>query len=254
MKVRVISKHPQFNGRELRQHTINGDLTVGVWGDEPYAIHLINDSGAIEEARVAIDGTDIMTGQPATREPVGPRWVLRPYQSMALEAWPETHYDGARFVFKHAGGSVASHVRGDTSDLGTIAVAVFTEGHVPPMHYRRTAPWGCMGGHTTRGGDHYTSDAEAYVRGPGTGAGERVTQHITTATGLTSPRYSYDVRVRYVWWDDLERMLRARDLPRAGAAGDGFPGERGFGIDLSTTPRPDARPTAVAMPVFQRVI
>lgn len=68
------------------------------------------------------------------------------------------------------------------------------------------------------------------------GAGEHVDQKITYVTGLIKPTFTETVRVKYLWWDDLQEKLREHS--KAQAQPSGFPGDsRQKNIDLKGTPR-----------------
>ena len=68
------------------------------------------------------------------------------------------------------------------------------------------------------------------------GAGEHVDQKITYVQGLIKPVFSETVRVRYLWWDDLQDKLRTQTHAQPHASG--FPGDRDRkNIDLKCTPR-----------------
>lgn len=67
------------------------------------------------------------------------------------------------------------------------------------------------------------------------GAGQHVDQKITYVQGLIKPTFSETIRVRYMWWDDLQSALRARNVPAPHPSG--FPGDVRRGINLGSTPR-----------------
>ena len=68
------------------------------------------------------------------------------------------------------------------------------------------------------------------------GAGEHVDQKITYVTGLIKPIFTETVRVKYMWWDDLQDRLRTHT--KAQPHPSGFPGDNDRkNIDLGCTPR-----------------
>ena len=68
------------------------------------------------------------------------------------------------------------------------------------------------------------------------GAGQHVDQKISYVTGLTKPVFTETVRVRYLWWDELQDKLRSQNRPQPHASG--FPGDHNRkNIDLKCTPR-----------------
>lgn len=68
------------------------------------------------------------------------------------------------------------------------------------------------------------------------GAGQHVDQKIVHVEGLIQPIFTETVRVRYLWWDDLQQKLRTQTVAQPHASG--FPGDRERkNIDLKCTPR-----------------
>jgi len=129
----IISQHPQFRNRPLKKYGIDGVDTVGAWGDEPFEIKFKNNSGNRVQVKVSVDGTDVLSGDPATTEADSQMWLVNGYGTLQLKAWPESKNGGASFVFTSANNSVALHTHGDMSNRGIIAVAVFEEGYIEPV-------------------------------------------------------------------------------------------------------------------------
>lgn len=130
----IISHHPQFSNKKLRKYYVDGIDTIGVWGDEPFEIVFRNHSWQKVQVKLTLDGTDILTGEPATTEATTrDMWVVNGYGTLSLKAWPETHNGGAQLVFTSANNSVAVHTHGDLSCRGIIAAAVYTESYVAPI-------------------------------------------------------------------------------------------------------------------------
>jgi hypothetical protein len=67
------------------------------------------------------------------------------------------------------------------------------------------------------------------------GAGQHVDQKITYVTGLIKPTFAETIRVKYVWYDDLVKMLQEQDA--SSPQPSGFPADKKRGIDLGATPR-----------------
>lgn len=233
--LQVISHLPRFKGQTLVPYFVDGIDTIGVWGDEPFELKFTNHTGNSVQVRLSVDGTDVLTAEQAHVEAHGKMFIVRPYQSMSLEAWPETTEAGARFMFGKTGASVALHTHGDLSNKGIIAAAVFVEGYVPPV--RTTPSWSnrrsrgitkssLIGG---GGGGTYSSnsygpaaagggvdglslglmdfDRERLDESPAVGAGETIKQAIGKATGLVRPTFDRSVRCRYLWWDELQAKI-----------------------------------------------
>lgn len=131
----IISHNPQFVNRSLKKHFIDDIQTVGAWGNEPFEIRFRNNSHAKVQVKLSIDGTDVLTGKPASTDLESGMWLVNGYGTLSLKAWPETNNGGARFVFTSADKSVALHTHGDLSHRGIIAAAVYEEGHVEPIRF-----------------------------------------------------------------------------------------------------------------------
>lgn len=128
----VISHLPEFEGRTLKKHGIEGVDTIGVWGNEPFEVIFRNNSYQTVQVKLSIDGTDLLTGTTATTASMGDMWMVKPYSKLALKAWPETSKGGAQFIFTSAEKSVAVNTHGNLNSRGVIAAAVFTESYVAP--------------------------------------------------------------------------------------------------------------------------
>lgn len=156
----IISHHPTFKNKSLRQYYVDGINTVGAWGDEPFEIRFKNNTYQKVQVKLSVDGTDVLTGDLASTEPNSNMWVVNGYGTLSLQAWPETNNGGARFVFTSASNSVAIHTHGDLSNRGIVAAAVFVEGHVEPIRIQYQYPitvqpiwtYNSSGGGSRRGG------------------------------------------------------------------------------------------------------
>ncbi len=131
----IISHHPTFKNKSLRKYYVEGIETIGAWGDEPFEIKFTNHTWQKVQVKITVDGTDVLTGEPATTDPTKEMWVVNGYGTLSLKAWPEDKNGGAAFVFTSANNSVAIHTHGDLSSRGIVAAAVYTEGHVEPIRY-----------------------------------------------------------------------------------------------------------------------
>lgn len=131
----IISHHPTFKNKSLRKYYVEGIDTVGAWGDEPFEIVFKNHTWQKVQVKLTVDGTDVLTGEPATTDATKDMWVVNGYGTLSLKAWPENNNGGAQLVFTSANNSVAIHTHGDMSSRGIIAAAVFVEGHVEPIRY-----------------------------------------------------------------------------------------------------------------------
>lgn len=249
MELIVFTQSQADFGRAFRQYQLDGIPTIGVFSNEPYGIRFRNSSGQKVQVKIAVDGTDVLKGDKADPSSYGPMWVVEPYRSMELIAWPEDTRGGARFVFTHADSTVAVHTHGDTFAMGYISTAVFTEGY-KPLVYR--------GGYTTRGGsskgmEYLGGDTKGGFEsfGPGTGAGEYARQDIGNAAGLIQPQFSQIISIHYVWWDDLVRMLQQAGISPTQQYSHPTGFEPRKLADLGNTPRPGQQ-QAPFTPGYQR--
>lgn len=127
-ELNVISHHKDFSGKTLKKYHVGGIDHIGAYGDENFSVQFKNNTGNKVQVVLSLDGTNILSGKPATTEVSNDMWVVNAYGSLTLQAWPEDNNGGARFVFTSADNSVAIHTHGDLSSRGIIAAAVFVEG------------------------------------------------------------------------------------------------------------------------------
>lgn len=131
----IVSRDKRHNGKVFKPYDIDGRATIGVSKKEPFEIRFRNNSWNRVQVRFSMDGTDILTGEPASTEPTGKMWLVEARASMTLKAWPESNSGGARFVFGEAGKSVAVNTHGNVEGMGVIAAAVFVEGAPIRLHF-----------------------------------------------------------------------------------------------------------------------
>lgn len=134
----IVSRDKRHNGKVFKPYVIDGKSTIGVSKKEPFEIRFRNNTWKRVQVRFSMDGTDILTGEPATTEPSGKMWLIEGHASMTLKAWPESNQGGARFVFGEAGKSVAVNTHGNVEGMGVIAAAVFVEGAPVKMYFQGT--------------------------------------------------------------------------------------------------------------------
>lgn len=284
----VISHHPKFKNKNLRKYYVDGIETVGAWGDEPFEVVFKNHSRNKVQVKLSIDGTDILTGKPATTDLGSDMWVVNGYDSLSLKAWPETNNGGAQLVFTSATNSVALHTHGDLSSRGIIAAAVYEETHVEkpvmrtkdvyfpvyPTYPSYPIVFGDRGyfedtvitcnntfdNDATNTSFSANSIQEQSVKMKdctrgleleslvAVGAGQHVDQKITNVAGLIKPMFTETVRVKYMWWDDLVSKLRTHNVPAPHPSG--FPGDqKKTNINLGDTPRVGSQMNKVAEPL-----
>jgi hypothetical protein len=236
MGLHIHSQSPEHRGQALFEHMLDGIRTIGVYGDEPFSIRFANQSPHAMQVKISLDGTDILSGQPANLDPKTQMWFVDAHQVMDLHAWPETTRGGARFIFSSVAQSVAVHTHGDLTARGYISAAIFAEGYTPPRYTVK-------GGGGTKSFDHlrgltYEScgfKSAHSVPEPAIGAGEYVEQGLVETIGFKQPVFSSITQIRYLWWDDLVARLQAAGLGPQSQHPTGF-GGRPL-ANLGQTPR-----------------
>jgi hypothetical protein len=89
---------------------------------------------------------------------------------------------------------------------------------------------------------------------PAVGAGEYTQQKVNYTSGLVQPILNEVIKVKYIWWSELENKLKAGHIPSQQASG--FPGDQRKGIDLSNVSRVISEKKNIATrvdPIFSRV-
>jgi len=129
-QLELLSESRRNKGSVFRAFDVNDEKIIGVHDGEPFSIKFRNNSYERVQVKLSLDGTDILTGDPASLEPSGKMWMVEPYGILHLKAWPESDEGGAQFVFTDAESGVAVHTHGVKEGIGTIGAAIYTEGHV----------------------------------------------------------------------------------------------------------------------------
>ena len=266
-KLEVFSKknrnkafQPHFLKEDRQENPLR--TTIGVDEGEEFGIRFVNNSWDLVQVRLSVDGTDILSGEPANLNSSGRMWVVKPNQTMEIEAWPETDKDGRRFVFGDKETGVAVNTHGDVRGVGLIAAAVFVEGRrsinrrlIGDVYnkFRRVSGnekyRDAFDDTTLSDSDVALSDtvkcSSARCRAmnvkslavdsePAVGAGETISQAIHKTAGLVEPKLDNVIEVKYEWWNVLQTKLGLQE-PRKTA----FPGEKPKVInkELENVPR-----------------
>lgn len=247
MQLDVVSQLPESRGRALRKYRLDDIDTVGAFGNEPFAVRFTNTSSQKVQVRLSLDGTDVLTGKLADLDAHSRMWVIRPYGTMELKAWPESHQGGAQFVFTQVESSVALHTHGDLTAKGYISAAVFVEGWTPPRITYRGFDDDLEVSRSYGGGTRSLGISKG---GPAIGAGGYTQQRVDSAQGLIQPTFSEIIQVRYIWWDDLVALLQEKGVQPTQQHPTGFHGDKL--ADLGTTPRIGETPSASMTTGYQR--
>lgn len=264
----IISHHAQFKNKSLKQYHVDGQWTVGAWGDEPFEVKFKNNTSKRLQVKLSLDGTDILTGSPAGSAPSAKMWVVEAYGILSLKAWPENNNGGSQFVFTSADNSVAAHTHGNLSSRGIIAAAVYEEGHMEAIRVNRNnyfdnrysydfAGGGILRSHI--GGQafgstvtnsvktkasldlndddgSYAKNNESFKELVAIGAGNHVEQKITYVAGLKKPVLSEVLQVKYLWWDDLKAKLEESNHVLTSDQPNGFPADEKI-MSIGSTPK-----------------
>lgn len=123
----IVSKSKKDNGEVFQAFEVEDESIIGVRKNEPFEIVFKNKTGSAVQVRLSLDGTDILTGKPATTSPQGKMWFVNAYGTLKLSAWPETDESGSRFVFTDPESGVSVNTHGNTRGVGLIAAAVYVD-------------------------------------------------------------------------------------------------------------------------------
>lgn len=262
-ELEIISRE-KYN-KKLKKYRIDGNDVVGVYENEPFSVRFKNNTCRKVQLRLSVDGTDVLTGKPASTESDGKMWVVNAYSDVELKAWPETTKGGAEFLFGKSEDGVAANTHGIMNGKGIIAAAIFEEqypqnGVIFTRHVITPSPmkpyWDSYTisntGGSFSGGVSYNSSLSKAVddvkcscnyydtvldSDPAVGAGEFVNQEIIKTAGLYNPTLGRIIQVKYEWWTSLKSKLRKHPIPHSTA----FPGDCQKLMSLGSTPRKEKR-------------
>lgn len=131
----AIKEIPMINGRvtfavldqdgnkmDLVQH--NGDLHLQATAGERYELRLRNFGNRTYEVVSAVDGLDVLNGQPGSLHHRG--YVLEPGRILTISGFRRSNTEVAAFRFSSAGDADASNSeQGAAHNLGVLGLAVF---------------------------------------------------------------------------------------------------------------------------------
>lgn len=253
-ELKIISQDEISKGKVLKQYDVNGEKVVGCYENEPFTIMFVNKSWNKVQVKFSIDGTDVLTGKLADTSKIGKMWVVQPYGTLELKAFPETNKGGAEFIFGQTKDSVAVNTHGVKTGIGYIAAAVFIEEpivnmnyypytlgqiNVIPIDYPNTYLGGTGTFNTICEQNEYSvfsSNSAITKSAAAVGAGDYVAQEVVETAGLSKPILSSILTVKYEWWTSLRSKIRQQKEVINNPA---FPGDKPVTkmIDLKETPR-----------------
>ncbi len=98
---------------------------------ERYAIWLRNDSDARLEFVASVDGLDVIDGRPAAVNKPG--YMIEPGKSLLIDGFRRSMSQVAAFRFSAVKDSYAQKKYGDTTNVGVIGIAIFSEKGTNPQ-------------------------------------------------------------------------------------------------------------------------
>jgi hypothetical protein len=160
-----------INGAPQPVYSSGGQSFVaGAYG-AAYQIRVNNRSGRRIEAVVAIDGRDVVTGQP-----VHPRrhrgYIIQPWSSASIDGFRSSTATVAAFRFSSIPESYAWRT-GTSWGIGTVRVWIFEEEAPPPMIGIPTLPYGGAPGAPSARNAPSADAAEGAPQAMGTAYGEQ---------------------------------------------------------------------------------
>lgn len=182
-------------------------FVAGAYG-AAYQIRVHNRSGGRIEAVVAVDGRDVVTGQP-----VRPRrhrgYIVQPWSSVGIDGFRSSTASVATFRFSTIPDSYAWRT-GTSWGIGTIRVWVFQEEAPPPVVVAPTLPYGGAAPGAPRASRAPSADAESGApQAMGTAYGEqRYSPVAYTSFTRSSRRASSVLGLRY----NSREMLQAAGI------------------------------------------
>jgi hypothetical protein len=178
-------------------------FVAGAYG-AAYEIRITNQSGRRIEAVVAVDGRDVVTGQPV--RPHHQRgYIIQPWASASIDGFRSSTATVAAFRFASIPESYAWRT-GTSWGIGTIRVWIFEEEAPPPVVYAPTLPYGGAPGSAGRAAP---SASEAAPQAMGTAYGEQRWSPVAyTSFVRSSYRASTVLGLRY----NSREMLQAAGI------------------------------------------
>jgi len=253
--------------KAYKSFDLDGDKVIGINKGDNFKILFTNKSTEQLQVRISVDGTDIVTGEPASTKSKGRMFLVDSASSwnfansvLEINAWPEDMEGGAAFIFGADSKGVSKNTHGDTKGVGTIAVAVFKEKSIRSDYLTRTndysitlqgtniqpcsATFDAASAASTKIGEVHdraaTSDfmetSDIGEEKIAVGAGKHTEQKLTEGVGLNNPTFDCSIVVRYETWLSLRKKISQFEEPESEVQ-NAFPGDNEKLNDLSGVPR-----------------
>lgn len=129
-ELEVVSLLKGSEQRVFQRHSVNGVETIGVDKGEPFFVRFKNNTNERVQVRLALDGTDVLSGTEALlTDKEGQFWMVGANSVLEVKAWPESNSGGSGFIFGEPGKGVAANTHKNTKNVGLISASVFVEGY-----------------------------------------------------------------------------------------------------------------------------
>lgn len=126
-ELKIISMDEVSKNKALKQYDLNGEKVVGCYENEAFMLRFKNNTWNKISVKISLDGLNVLNGKLANTDINDDMFVIQPYQTLDLKAWPETNKGGSEFVFGKTEDSVAINTNGNKTGIGHIAAAIFIE-------------------------------------------------------------------------------------------------------------------------------
>lgn len=181
--------------------------------DRTYRIVVRNNSSGRIGVVVAVDGRNIISGRKSYLGPAEEMYLVNAYGSITLDGWRTDERTVHQFFFAEQADSYARRTFGDTSAMGVIAVAAFSEkeryGYLQERS-RQQAPSPASSG-PAAAKDSAAAGASAQNRAPrpqreaGTGFGDEQYSPVVKVAFEPEPVAFAQTLIKYEWRESLCR-------------------------------------------------
>lgn len=113
------------DGAALPRHEKGGVQYVEAAKGREYVLRITNPTNVRVAAAVSVDGLNTLDGKKTTAR-LAKKWLIAPYQTIEVKGWQVSADRVRRFEFTTEKDSYGAKL-GQTSDLGTIGVAIFRD-------------------------------------------------------------------------------------------------------------------------------
>lgn len=177
-----------------------------------YSIVVRNNSSGRIGVVVAVDGRNIISGRKSFLRRDEEMYIINPYGSIKLDGWRTDDRTVHRFYFTEQADSYSKRTFDDSSAMGVIAVAAFSEKERPGYFHERSmqkapasASPGPMTGKDAAAGASVQGRAEKSQREAGTGFGDDQYSPAIRVAFEPEPMPFTRALIKYEWYETLCR-------------------------------------------------